>query len=232
MRAGSERDRLPGEAQASALGRLFEATTALFHRLRAAAAQVHGQGELTAGRRGVLRDLERFGPQTVPQMARRRPVSRQHIQTLVNGLIADGLTEAVENPAHRRSRLVRLTASGRALVEAMRRREARILAAIPLDLGRHGTRDLERAAEVLNRVRAALEGSTWRAARGGTTMRGDLVGAILAEAAPDRAGGLRPAVREGHPPSVRASPRTRRVARGPPDGGEEPRAQPLGTGPC
>jgi len=167
MRAGSERDRLPGEAQASALGRLFEATTALFHRLRAAAAQVHGQGELTAGRRGVLRDLERLGPQTVPQMARRRPVSRQHIQTLVNALIADGLTEAVENPAHRRSRLVRLTASGRALVEAMRRREARILAAIPLDLGRHGTRDLERAAEVLNRVRAALEGSTWRRLVGG-----------------------------------------------------------------
>jgi hypothetical protein len=41
---------------------------------------------MTAGKRGVLKGLDRLGPQTVPQMARARPVSRQHIQTLVNRL--------------------------------------------------------------------------------------------------------------------------------------------------
>jgi DNA-binding MarR family transcriptional regulator len=141
---------------------LFDATTALFHRLRATAVEVHGQGEPTAGRRGVLRDLHHWGAQTVPQMARRRPVSRQHIQTLVNGLMADGLVEVVDNPAHRRSHHVILTATGRALVEAMGRRETRLLAALPLALGPAGIRDLERAAEVLTRVRTLLEGPTWK----------------------------------------------------------------------
>ena len=75
------------DGKAAALAVLFDAAVALFHRLRATAGEVHGQGEPTAGRRGVLRDLSRLGPQTVPQMARRRPVSRQHIQLLVNGLV-------------------------------------------------------------------------------------------------------------------------------------------------
>ena len=145
--------------KATALTEVFDATTALFHRLRAAAARVHGQGELTAGRRGVLRDLHRLGPQTVPQMARRRPVSRQHIQMLVNALRADGLVEPVDNPAHRRSPLVRLTGRGRAVVAAMLRREARLLAAMPVDVSE---RDLVRAARVLRGLREVLESPAWK----------------------------------------------------------------------
>jgi len=57
---------------------------------------------LSAARRGVLRSLARLGPQTVPQMAGARPVSRQHIQTIVNALAADGLVETIDNPAHKR----------------------------------------------------------------------------------------------------------------------------------
>src|SRR5262249_19593397 len=89
-------------------------TVALFHRLRDASQQVHGQGELSSGRWGLLRDLDRLGPQTVPQMARSRPVSRQYIQTLVDGVVKQGLVELVENPAHKRSPLVELTAKGQA----------------------------------------------------------------------------------------------------------------------
>jgi DNA-binding MarR family transcriptional regulator len=147
--------------QAVALLALFDATAALFHRLRATAALVHGQGELTAARRGVLRGLQRLGPQTVPQMARRHPVSRQHIQLLVNALRDEGLVDTAENPAHRRSSLVRLTPKGRAAVEAMLLREARLLAATPLDLR---VPDLERATQVLARVRESLESPRWMAA--------------------------------------------------------------------
>ena len=147
------------DGKAAALAGLFDAAVALFHRLRATAGEVHGQGEPTAGRRGVLRDLSRLGPQTVPQMARRRPVSRQHIQLLVNGLVEDGFAETAENLGHRRSHLVRLTPEGRALVEGMLRREARVLAAAPLTLP---VRDLTRAAEVLVRVRQCLESPAWK----------------------------------------------------------------------
>ena len=142
-----------------AVAALFDATVSLFHRLKAAAAEVHGQGESTAGKRGVLRGLARAGPQTVPQMARIRPVSRQLIQTLVNSLEADGLTETVENPAHRRSRLVRLTARGRKAVERMERRERDLLSRLELNVSR---RDVESAARVLGAVGQVLTTAPWK----------------------------------------------------------------------
>ncbi|MFN2385712.1 MAG: MarR family winged helix-turn-helix transcriptional regulator [Thermoanaerobaculia bacterium] len=148
---------------------LFRETIALFYRLAAAAEQVHPQGALSGARRGVLRGLARHGAQTVPQMARARPVSRQHVQLLVNALAAEGFVVFEDNPAHRRSRLVRLTSRGRRLVEAMNRREASLLAKLPLGaLGR----DIERAANVLRKIREAFESEHWhRLVRAGATRR-------------------------------------------------------------
>lgn len=132
---------------------VFDQTVRLFHLLRALAEQLHGQGELTAGRRGILRDLDRPGPQTVPQMARARPVSRQHIQTEVNQLEAEGLVELVENSAHKRSRLVRLTARGKAALEAMYQREAAFYATFQLPLSADQLRE---TAEALRSLRETL----------------------------------------------------------------------------
>jgi DNA-binding MarR family transcriptional regulator len=133
-------------------------TVALFHRLRAVAEQIHRQGAMSAGRRGVLKYLERLGPQTVPQMARARPVSRQHIQTLVNQLAADGLVELSDNPAHKRSRLVRLTPQGKALAEGMNRREAALLSRLKVDIPEQ---DLRAASAVLRAVQALFESGEW-----------------------------------------------------------------------
>ncbi|MGD8328356.1 MAG: MarR family winged helix-turn-helix transcriptional regulator [Acidobacteriota bacterium] len=143
---------------AAAFGELVDETRALFHRLRHAAEQLHGGDELTAGRRGVLQSLRRDGPQTMPEMARRRPVSRQYIQTLVNDLRAGGYVEMVDNPAHKRSKLVRLTAAGKALIETMEERERGAINALQLDLSATRLRD---ASEVLRLVRAALEEAPW-----------------------------------------------------------------------
>lgn len=148
----------PGELEPE-LGELMDATVALFHRLRAAAAELHGQGDLTAARRGVLQGLQRDGDQTVPQMARARPVSRQHIQTLVNALADDGLVELVGNPAHKRSKLVRITDAGRALLRSMQAREAEALHR--LDPGIDPWR-LREATQVLTELRIALEGERWQ----------------------------------------------------------------------
>lgn len=131
---------------------------ALTHRLRAASTQLHGDGAQSAGRRGVLLDLARFGDMTVPDLARRRPVSRQHIQILVNSLLDDGLARLVRNPAHKRSKLVRLTAAGRRCVEAIQARESGVLGR--LDLGVPTAR-LREAAETLRRLRVALENENW-----------------------------------------------------------------------
>jgi DNA-binding MarR family transcriptional regulator len=148
---------------------VIDETTALFHLLHAVAAQLHGGGEFTAGRRGVLRGLDRFGPQTVPQMARARPVSRQYIQSLVNDLEAEGLVETIENPAHRRSRLVRLTPRGAGTLAAMYRREADFFATLDLPISDDEVRN---AASVLHAARTALLEAQLRRERAGATEEG------------------------------------------------------------
>jgi DNA-binding MarR family transcriptional regulator len=63
---------------------------------------------------GFLRSIALLGPLTVPQIAEMRPTSRQRMQRLADELAAEGLVEFVDNPKHRRSKLVRLTAKGAA----------------------------------------------------------------------------------------------------------------------
>jgi DNA-binding MarR family transcriptional regulator len=94
-----------------------------------------------------------MGPQTVPQLARERSVTRQHVQALVNPLVEAGYVELLDNPAHRRSRLVGLTESGRELVTGMDCRESEALSA--LGVAAPGE-ELRRAAEVLRSVRESL----------------------------------------------------------------------------
>jgi DNA-binding MarR family transcriptional regulator len=86
-------------------------------------------------------------------MARARPVSRQYIQVLVDGLAADGLVELIDNPAHARSRLVRITPKGkRSLTES----ETREAAAFDDLAAGFDARELERATTLLRSVRDAL----------------------------------------------------------------------------
>jgi DNA-binding MarR family transcriptional regulator len=144
---------------ATALLRLFDETTALFHRLRAAAGDVHGHDAPSAGRRGILRSLEALGPQTMPQLARARPVSRQHIQVLVNGLVEDGLVAAGQNPAHQKSPLLHLTAKGKHQLETMQEREMRLLGRMRLGLA---AEEMDRAADTLRALRSFLESDEWR----------------------------------------------------------------------
>lgn len=103
---------------------------------------------------GLLRSLHEGGPQTVPALARARPVSRQHIQTLADAMAADGLVAFKANPAHRRSQLVAITAKGEQVYEAMTRK----LAAISDDLAAGmDARKIASAAASLGQLVARLE---------------------------------------------------------------------------
>ena len=134
---------------------LIDETVLLFRRLRGVAAEVHGRGALTAGRRHLLKDLARHGPRTVPQLARAGSVTRQHVQALVNPLVERGHLELTDNPAHKRSPLVRLTASGRGSVEEMNRREMGLWKGLELGVS---AAELRTAATALRAVRYALDG--------------------------------------------------------------------------
>jgi DNA-binding MarR family transcriptional regulator len=68
---------------------------------------------------GFLRTLTLEGPLTVPQIAEMRPTSRQRMQRLADELAAEGLVEFIDNPRHRRSKLLQLTSKGEARYREM-----------------------------------------------------------------------------------------------------------------
>jgi DNA-binding MarR family transcriptional regulator len=78
-----------------------------FFRIRAI-----GQKSWGGGAFGFMRSLALVGPLTVPQIAQMRPTSRQRMQRLADELAAEGVVEFIDNPRHRRSKLVCLTRKG------------------------------------------------------------------------------------------------------------------------
>ncbi len=148
----------PPRGQARAV---VDETIALFHRLRWVAEQIYGESGRSTARRGLLRGLARYGAQTVPMLARARQVSRQHVQTVVDALAADGLVELRANPRHARSRLVHATARGAAQVRAMDEIDARVLASVVEGMA---AGDLALTARTLRALRSGFEqAARWHA---------------------------------------------------------------------
>jgi DNA-binding MarR family transcriptional regulator len=148
------------------LARLIDAAQDVARRCHTATVLAQDRRGLSKGRLSLLRELEREGPQTVPQLARALLVSRQHVQVLTNSLAESGYVEFAGNPAHKRSRLVRLAATGSELVAELERSERQLFEALLVEAD---PVDLERAAEVLRRVSSALKAArSQRRRRGGT----------------------------------------------------------------
>lgn len=131
----------------------------LFHKLGDAVTALHEGSGVSGGMRAVLESVVTGGPQTVPQLARIRPVSRQHIQLLVNALLAVGLVEYLDNPAHRRSRLVGATEKGRTLFGAFRNRENVALSRLTMDVTPEA---LEAAGQVLSVLIERFQSREWQ----------------------------------------------------------------------
>lgn len=148
----------PALSRAAALQELADEARALSARLQRAAGQVHGRRDASASRRAVLAEIDVRGPCTVPQVARRRGVTRRHVHGIVRGLVADGLVEKRPNPAAARSPLLRVTAAGRRRLRDVLVREEFLFSALPVDAT---VADMQGAARVLSRVRTALHGDTW-----------------------------------------------------------------------
>jgi DNA-binding MarR family transcriptional regulator len=83
-----------------------------YFKLRSAGERIGATPPAGAGSFGLLRSLKKNGPQTVPQLARAHEVSRQHVQILANGLAEHALVEFADNPAHKRSKLLKITELG------------------------------------------------------------------------------------------------------------------------
>ncbi len=140
-------------ANTVAIENLVDEVVALFHLLQAVASRVHQDIGITAAKRGVLIGIAKSGAQTVPQMARARPVSRQYLQTIVNQLSDEGLVEMTANPAHKRSGLIQLTPAGKELVAGLAEKEKDLVGALQIEATE---REMQTTLAVLTMLRERL----------------------------------------------------------------------------
>ena len=133
---------------------LMTETIATFFRLRAMGQQIGAVTPNGSGYWGLMRSLKQEGAQTVPQLARSRPVSRQHIQKLANNMIAEGVIELVHNPAHKRSKLLRLTSKGETVFQELNQQIAKVAINLAEDMD---VQELQIAVKVLKQIREKLK---------------------------------------------------------------------------
>jgi len=100
------------DGRAEAVAELMLEVAQCFFRIRALGQRTGLITSWGGGAFGFMRSLALLGPLTVPQIAQMRPTSRQRMQRLADELAAEGLVAFIDNPKHRRSKLVRLTPKG------------------------------------------------------------------------------------------------------------------------
>jgi DNA-binding MarR family transcriptional regulator len=84
----------------------------LFRALAQKAGENLGQYQLSVADRAVMEFLYPQEQLSVPEIASRYQVSRQHVQVTVNALRKKGLLESGPNPRHKRSVLMKLSEKG------------------------------------------------------------------------------------------------------------------------
>jgi DNA-binding MarR family transcriptional regulator len=115
---------------------------------------LHAELGMTAAMRGVLELILLGGRATVPEMARTRDVSRQHIQQQVDALLERSWVERQDNPAHKRSSMIALTNRGHALIQNVRADELNALSRMQVGVSDNATLEV---TQVLSAWRAALQ---------------------------------------------------------------------------
>jgi DNA-binding MarR family transcriptional regulator len=149
------------DSKAAAAAALMLEVAQCFFRIRAAGQRTGFIADWGGSTFGFMRSLALLGPLTVPQIAQMRPTSRQRMQRLADELATEELVEFVDNPKHRRSRLVRLTRKGEAAFQDLNGRFLSIASTLGSSLSQA---DILHATEVVRRlseeVREQLRGSS------------------------------------------------------------------------
>jgi len=120
-----------------------------FFRIRAVGQKTGLITSWGGGAFGFMRSLALLGPLTVPQVAQMRPTSRQRMQRLADELVADGLVTFIDNPKHRRSKLVQLTRKGDARYRELNSRFLEIAATMGTALS---AADIRKTTEVVRQL--------------------------------------------------------------------------------
>jgi len=140
------------------IAQLVWQTRRLFQRMASESNDLLSKFGINASHRAVLQFLDHKEPETLANMARAQDVSRQHIQQIVNELLAQGLVESIENPDHKRSFLVRRTNSGETLFANIAEMESVLFKTIGKEFSRT---DLHTAVETLKTFNSYLHSTAW-----------------------------------------------------------------------
>ena len=144
-----EPQQLPQSEQSARSKPLVE----FFEQVMALAVRLRQSSELPNAEYVVLEMINRFGPITVPQIARARATSRQNIQILIDRLETIGRVALSGNPAHKKSLLVRLTDKGRAALADSESAQKNLLVELGAQLSEVEVRG---TISVLSKVRGIL----------------------------------------------------------------------------
>jgi len=110
-------------------------------------------GGLTPTATAALASIERHGPLTPSELARIEAVKRPTVTRTLGTLNREGLIERTQDPADGRSSLVAINSAGRERLRRLRGRKNAYLARRMRDLPAEDVETLERAAEILDRMR-------------------------------------------------------------------------------
>jgi DNA-binding MarR family transcriptional regulator len=150
---------LTDDSKGEAVTELMLEVAQCFFRIRAFGQRAGLITSWGGGAFGFMRSLALLGPLTVPQIAEMRPTSRQRMQRLADELAAEGLVEFVDNPKHRRSKLVRLTHKGDARYRELNIKLLKIASTMGIDLSEADIRTTTRVVRQLSDdVKARSEG--------------------------------------------------------------------------
>jgi DNA-binding MarR family transcriptional regulator len=154
-KAGTRIVRSKGEAIAD----LMLEVAQFFFRIRALGQRTGFITGWGGGAFGFMRSLALLGPLTVPQIARMRPTSRQRMQRLADELAAEGLVEFIDNPKHRRSKLVHLTRKGDARYRELSARFVALASKMGVDLSEA---DIRKTTEIVRQLSDDVRGRSER----------------------------------------------------------------------
>ena len=135
--------------KAEAITELMLEVAQCFFKIRALGQKAGFITSWGGGAFGFMRSLALLGPLTVPQIAQMRPTSRQRMQRLANELAAEGLVEFIDNPKHRRSKLVQLTPKGDARYRAANARLLSIASTMGVSLSEP---DIRKTTEIVRHL--------------------------------------------------------------------------------
>jgi DNA-binding MarR family transcriptional regulator len=157
------------DSKAEAIGELLLEVAQCFFRIRAVGQKTGLITSWGGGAFGFIRSLALLGPLTVPQIAQMRPTSRQRMQRLADELAAEGLVKFVDNPRHRRSKLVQLTPRGDARYREL---DARFLAIVSTIGAGLTEADVRRTIEIVRRLSDDVRERAGRPSARGAAQRG------------------------------------------------------------